>query len=68
MLPGIPGVACLNRNPKERPTAAELLQHPWLVDLIPRSMATPLTNISVDGPVHFKVNCAPYSLMSATKS
>ncbi|CAK0784650.1 hypothetical protein CVIRNUC_007854 [Coccomyxa viridis] len=41
---------CFNRNPKERPTSAELLKHPWLADLIPRSMATPLANISVDGP------------------
>ena len=67
MLPSIPGVACLDRNPKERPTAAELLQHAWLVDLIPRSMATPLTNISMDGPVHLKVKSAPYSLILATK-
>lgn len=47
--------ACLSRNPKERPTSADLLKHPWLTDLIPRSMATPLANISVDGPIMLKV-------------
>ena len=44
------------RNPKERPTSAELLKHAWLADLIPRSMATPLTNISVDGPTILRVH------------
>ena len=46
----------LYRNPKERPTSAELLKHPWLADLIPRSMATPLANISVDGPTILRVH------------
>ena len=46
----------LYRNPKERPTSAELLKHPWLADLIPRSMATPLANISVDGPTMLRVH------------
>ena len=49
-------LGCLHRNPKERPTSAELLKHPWLADLIPRSMATPLANISVDGPTILRVH------------
>ena len=51
--------ACLTRNPKERPTSADLLKHPWLTDLIPRAMATPLANISVDGPIMLKVQSRP---------
>ena len=46
----------LCRNPKERPTSAELLKHAWLADVIPRSMATPLTNISIDGPTILRVH------------
>lgn len=38
----------MRRNPKERPSASKLLRHPWFADLIPRGMAAPLTNISVD--------------------
>ncbi|EIE26178.1 Pkinase-domain-containing protein [Coccomyxa subellipsoidea C-169] len=38
---------CFNRVPKERPSAARLLRHPWLADLACQSTAAPLTNISV---------------------
>ena len=41
------GPALPDRNPKERPSAARLLRHAWLADLIPQGCAAPLTNLSV---------------------
>jgi hypothetical protein len=43
------------RVPKERPNATRLLKHPWLADARPRTLATPLTNISMEnGPLGFR--------------
>jgi hypothetical protein len=56
----------LCREPKERPHATRLLQHPWLADARPRTLATPLTNISVDnGPLGFR---APRLVIPASAS
>ena len=62
------GNGCLSRNPKERPTSADLLKHPWMADLVPRSMATPLANISVDGPIMLKVCSLLYILIVRLKA
>ncbi len=42
----------------------DLLKHPWLADLIPRAMAMPLADSSVEGPIVLKVQCnlsSPYT-------
>eukprot|EP00884_Botryococcus_braunii_P019516 jgi/Botrbrau1/6248/Bobra.0129s0003.2 len=57
---------CFNRVPKERPNATRLLKHPWLADTRPRTLATPLTNISMEsGPLGFR---APNLLIPSSAS
>jgi hypothetical protein len=55
-----------SRVPKERPNATRLLKHPWLADTRPRTLATPLTNISMEsGPLGFR---APNLLIPSSAS